>query len=156
MPNANQLEIELLRTKARVSDLESVVKHQSDALKESTKLLLKSRPTRPPIPHDRKLLVAAEQGWRCADPYGDCIMHQIGDGHFTSAGGLFECDHKESWHTTFRTAGNIWALCAACHNSKTRRERLHALEQEQQEQEQLAQRDQKQADARHQDCSTDG
>ena len=54
MSNAAQLEIELLGTKDRVRTLEAVVKQQSEALRESTKLLLKSRPPRPSIPHDRK------------------------------------------------------------------------------------------------------
>ena len=134
MPNATQLEIELLRTKARVRDLESVVKQQSEALRESTKLLLKSRPARPSIPHDRKLMIAAEQGWRCAGDPDECVMHQLSDGLFTTAGGLFECDHIEPWHLSFRSAGQLQCLCAACHNSKTRRERVLALEQEQEEQ----------------------
>ena len=132
--NAQQLEIELLRTRERVRTLEGVVKLQSEALKESTKLLLKSRPPRPAIPHDRKLMVASEQGWRCAGDPDECVMHQLSDGLFTIAGGLFECDHIEPWHLSFRTVGQPQCLCAACHNAKSRRERVHALEQEQEEQ----------------------
>ena len=134
MSNAAELEIELLRTRDRVRALEAVVKQQSDALKESTKLLIKSRPPRPAIPHDRKLMVAAEQGWKCAGDPDECVMHQLSDGRFTTAGGLFECDHIEPWHLSFRTVGQLQCLCAACHNAKTRKERVLALEQEQEEQ----------------------
>ena len=63
MAGPAQLEIELLRTRERVRALESVVAHQSEALKESAKLLAKTRPPRPTIPHDRKMTVAAEQGY---------------------------------------------------------------------------------------------
>ena len=66
MTDAKQLEIELLRTRERVRDLEYIVQQQSEALKESSKLLARTRPPRPTIPHDRKLSVAADQGWKCA------------------------------------------------------------------------------------------
>ena len=127
MDSSRQLQIELLRARERLSTLEQVIRQQSDALKESTRLLLKSRPPRPSIPHDKKLICAAEQGWKCADPFGDCIMWKLSDGSFSAAGGLFECDHVEPWNATFRTTGNIQALCCACHHAKTRRERLAAF-----------------------------
>ena len=50
-----QMETKFLRCEERVRVLEEVVKQQSNALKESSKLLQKSRPQRPAIPHDRKL-----------------------------------------------------------------------------------------------------
>lgn len=134
MSETANLEIELLRTRERVRTLEAVVKQQSDALRESTKLLAKSRPPRLTIPNDRKLIVAAEQGWRCAGDPSECVMHQLSDGLFTTGGGLFEVDHKEPWHLCFRNVGTLQALCAACHNAKSRRERCIALELEQEQQ----------------------
>ena len=128
-----ELEIELLRTKERVRVLEEVVKQQSEALKEGSRLLVKCRPSRPPIPHDKKLLVAAEQGWKCADPFGDCIMWKLSDGTFSHAGGLFECDHVEPWNASYRSTGNLQALCSACHHAKCRIERVHALEESEKE-----------------------
>ena len=127
--DAAQLEIELLRTREKVRALESTVQQMSESLKESTKLLLRCRPhNRPTIPHDRKLLIASEQEWKCADPMGDCPMYKFSDGTFSACGGLFEVDHREPFHASYRTSGNVWALCAACHNAKTRRDRLAALE----------------------------
>ena len=129
MGDAAQLEIELLRTRERVRALEEVVQSQSEALKESSKLLARCRPhPRPIIPHDRKILTAAEQGWKCADPYGDCPMWRLSDGVFSACGGLFEVDHIEPFHTGFRTIGNLQAICPVCHNAKCRRERLAAME----------------------------
>ena len=125
-----ELEIQVLRLQQRVRDLEDVVKQQSEGLKESSKLLLKCKPfARPPIPHDKKLIQAAEQGWRCANPTGDCPQQLLFDGFFNAAGGLFEADHCESWSTSLRTSGNIQCLCSCCHNAKSRRDRIIALEQ---------------------------
>ena len=126
-----ELEIETLRLKQRIEDLEQVIKQQSEGLKESTKLLQRCRPTpRVAIPHDKKLLIASEQHWKCADPFRDCPQWSLSDGTFSAAGGLFEADHIEPWSASFRTVGNIHCLCAACHCQKTRRERLLLLEQE--------------------------
>jgi len=127
-----ELEIQVLRLERRVRDLEEVVKQQSEGLKESTKLLLKCKPiSRPPIPHDKKLIQASLQNWRCANPTGDCPQWLLFDGYFNEAGGLFEADHCDRWSTSFRTSGNIWCICSSCHNAKTRRERLIALETQQ-------------------------
>ena len=112
--DAAQLEIELLRTREKVRALESTVQQMSESLKESTKLLLRCRPhNRPTIPHDRKLLIASEQEWKCADPMGDCPMYKFSDGTFSACGGLFEVDHREPFHASYRTSGNVWlgALC---------------------------------------------
>lgn len=131
MADAAQLEIELLRTRERVRALEEVVQQQSEALKESARLLAKIRPPRPTIPHDRKLMVAADQGWKCLDPYGDCPMWKFSDGTFSVAGGMFECDHKDPYSTSFSsTRLNLACLCIFCHQHKCRLERLGALEQE--------------------------
>lgn len=123
----------MFRLEDRVRIMEEVVRQQSDALRESSKLLQKLRPQRPAIPHDRKLAQASEQGWKRIDPYSECPQWKLSDGTFSVAGGLFEADHVESWSTSFRTIGNIQVLCSVCHNIKSRRERLHALESEAEE-----------------------
>jgi hypothetical protein len=124
------LELENAQLKQRVRELEESVKEMNEALKESTKLLLKTRPhTRPPIHHDRKLLQAAIQKFRCANPYGSCLLHRFGTGLFDES--LFECDHVEAYSKTFRSVGNLQAICPYCHNIKSRMERLQALESEQ-------------------------
>ena len=129
MGDATQLEIELLRTRERVRALEEVLQLQSEALKESSRLLCKSRPPRPSIPHDKKLLIAAEQHWKCADPFGECIMYKLSDGTFSAAGGLFECDHVDPYHQSFcSTRLNLRCVCITCHNMLCRRQRLSALE----------------------------
>ena len=125
------LEIESLRLQRKVKDLEDVIQQQSEALRESTRLLQRCRPIpRVPIPHDKKLLQASEQGWKCADPHGDCPQWRLSDGTFNAAGGLFEADHIEPWSNTFRTVNNIQCICSTCHSAKSRRERLLLLEQD--------------------------
>ena len=127
--DGTRLELEKCRLETRVRELEEVIKDQSDALRESTKLLQRTRPTRPAIPHERKLKVAADQRWRCADPYGECMLFKCSDGTFDAAS-LFEIDHVEPWHTSFRSVGvgALQALCVTCHNRKTREDRLGELE----------------------------
>ena len=124
-----QLEIKLLRSENRVRTLEDVVRQQSDALKETSKLLQRFRPQRPTIHHDRKLATASDQGWKCLDPYGECPQWKLSNGMFSVAGGLFEADHVEPYSVSFRTSGNIQCLCVVCHNIKCRKERLQALEE---------------------------
>jgi chaperonin cofactor prefoldin len=124
----DRLKLENLRLTQQVKDLEGAVKEMNEALRESTKLLLKTRPARPAIPHERKLLVAAAQKWRCANPYGKCLLHQLGTGLFDES--LFECDHIEPYSKSFRSVGNLACVCAYCHNIKSRLERLEALEDE--------------------------
>ena len=91
--DAAQMEIKMFRLEDRVRIMEEVVRQQSDALRESSKLLQKLRPQRPAIPHDRKLAQASEQGWKCIDPYSECPQWKLSDGTFSVAGGLFEADH---------------------------------------------------------------
>ena len=43
------MELENLKLKQRVTELEEALKEMNEALKESTKLLVKTRPSRPPI-----------------------------------------------------------------------------------------------------------
>ena len=111
----------------RIAELETTVAALNEALRESTKLLLKSRPARGPIPHDRKLLVAARQGWKCANPFGSCLLHRFGEGFFDQS--LFECDHVEPYAQSYRNDTlNLQCLCPYCHSHKSRRERLALLE----------------------------
>ena len=93
-----------------------------------TKLLVKTRPSRPPIPHERKLLVAAAQKWKCANPFGTCLLYKVGEGYFDES--LFEADHIDPYSKSFRSVANIARLCPMCHNIKSRMERLQALEEE--------------------------
>ena len=122
-----QRALDKCRLEIRVRELENVIKEQCDALRESTKLLQRTRPPRPAIPHERKLKVAADQRWRCADPFGECVLYKCSDGTFDAAS-LFEIDHSEPWHTAFRSVGTLQALCVTCHNRKTREDRLRELE----------------------------
>ena len=124
----DKLKLENLRLKQQVKEMEEAMKEMNDALKESTKLLVKSRPARPPIPHERKMLVAAAQKWKCANPFGTCLLHRLGTGLFDES--LFECDHIEPYSKSYRSVGNIACLCPYCHNIKSRLERLQALEDE--------------------------
>ena len=111
----------------RVRQLEGVVTGLNDALRESTKLLVRLRPSRGPIPHERKLLIAASQGWKCKNPFGSCPLYKLGDGFFDES--LFECDHTLPYSQSFRNdRGNLACLCPYCHNVKSRRERLALLE----------------------------
>ena len=127
--DGTQLALDKCRLEMRVKELEEVIRDQSNALRESTKLLQRTRPSRPAIPHERKLRVAADQRWRCADPFGECVLYKFSDGTFDAVS-LFEIDHVEAYHTSFRSvgAGVLQALCPTCHNRKTREDRLRELE----------------------------
>ena len=125
----DKLRLENMRLQQESTALREQVAEISEALRESTKLLLKSRPARPAIPHERRLLQAASQKWRCANPFGTCLLHRYGDGLFDES--LFECDHVEPYSKSFRSVGNLACLCVYCHSKKSRMERLAALEEEQ-------------------------
>ena len=72
---------------------------------------------------------SSEQRWKCADPFGECIMYRLGDGTFSAAGGLFECDHIDPYHNSYcSTRLNLRCVCITCHNLLCRRQRLSALE----------------------------
>jgi hypothetical protein len=123
------MELEVARLKEELRVLKEVNREHMDALRESTKLLVRCRPVRGPIPHERKLLVAASQQWRCKNPFGTCPLYRLGDGLFDES--LFECDHTEPYSQSFRNdRANLACLCAYCHNVKSRRERLALLEEE--------------------------
>ena len=82
------LELELARLREELRLVREVNREQMDALRESTKLLVRCRPVRGNIPHERKLLVAASQQWRCKNPFGTCPLFRLGDGLFDES--LFE------------------------------------------------------------------
>ena len=114
----------------RIAELERAVRELSEALRESTRVLNRCRPQRPPIPNERKLLVAARQKWKCANPSGNCMLFTLGDGSFDEHG-LFEVDHRDRWSTSYRNDRfNLQALCVVCHSAKSRAERLAELEEE--------------------------
>ena len=92
---------------ARVVELERAVRELSEALRESTRLLNKCRPARPPIPHERKLLVAARQKWRCANPTGACLLYKLGDGCFDEFG-LFEVSYDCKSQGYRNTTYHFW------------------------------------------------
>jgi hypothetical protein len=123
-------ELARLKLERRVDDLEAVIAQLAEGLKESSKLLARSnpKPSRLAIPHERKLQLAADQGWRCADPDGTCPLYLLGDGRFVSDMLPFEADHVEPWCRSYRNAGNIAIMCVACHNAKSRRERREMLD----------------------------
>ena len=119
--------LECARLRERVRQLEGVVTEVNAALRESTKLLVRLRPGRVQIPHDRKLLVAASQGWKCVNPFGACPLYRLGEGYFDES--LFECDHKIRHAESYRNdRAALQCLCPYCHNVKSRRERLALLE----------------------------
>lgn len=58
------------------------------------------------------------------------LLNRLGDGTFDEHG-LFEVDHVEPYASSFRNDRfNLQALCPACHSSKSRRERLQQLEED--------------------------
>ena len=126
--------IEHLKLEKRVRELEDVVKMLAASLRETSKLLAKTtpKPARPAIPMERRLQVAAAQGWKCAAPYQDCALYVMGDGTF-QPNMLFEVDHIEPWSQCFRNdRAVLQALCVMCHAEKTRRERLKLINEQQQ------------------------
>ena len=122
-------ELEILRLKEKVRCLEETVQQQNDELKEATKLLIKTRPhPRPPIPHDKKLLIAAAWHFKCSSPFSDCPLWRLSDGTFDS--GLFEIDHIVPLAQCYKTVNNLRPVCSLCHSRLTREERLKSLETE--------------------------
>ena len=123
-------ELHTLKLERRIADLETIVKSFTEALKESSQLLQRVAPRVPrvAIPHERKLQLAADQGWRCADPLGECVLYQIGDGTFTSECLPFHADHVNMWSKTHNNL-DIQIVCAMCHNALSRNQRQKALEE---------------------------
>ena len=124
-----KLERELLER--RIADLEGIVKSFTEALKDSSKMLEQTtpRPRRVNIPLDRRMQIAADQGWKCADPYADGTCPLAG-GVFTSAFLPFHVDHVDQWAKTYNNM-SLRVCCAMCHNRLTRDQRLRDIEERQ-------------------------
>ena len=119
--------IELVNLKLRVSELlqENTLLRQTitdlnESLKESTRLLLKQRPTRPHVSADQRMLIAGRARFKCANPYGDCHLYRLPpyDGSFSEAG--YELDHVTPFSECYLTVGQLQPLCPQCHAKKTR------------------------------------
>ena len=126
---------EVLRLKLQIADmreeirsLKAVNAELQEAQKESSRIFMKLKPTRPPISSEKKLLIAGEQHFCCAAPHGKdkCPMWLLHDGNFGIFG--WEVDHVTPWCKGHRNAGNLAAICHACHGLKCRLERIAALE----------------------------
>ena len=126
--HALTLEIENLRLKEEVRELRSVLREDMTALKESTRLLRRSKPPRPHISSEKKLLIAGEQLFQCAGDRARCPMWRLNGGNFDATG--FEIDHIDDWHRSYRSDRRVLqALCHSCHALKTRMARIAELEQ---------------------------
>ena len=125
-----QAELDALRLEKEVQQLRDINRQLSEALRESTRLLLKLKPCgRPPISGEKKLCVAGLQRYRCANPFTTCPLHKNGDGTFGPEG--FECDHKEQWSVCMRSdLSNLQCLCHICHGLKSRLERMRVLDED--------------------------
>ena len=122
------LELELentgLREELRVTN--EVVHANNESLKESTRLLLRMKPTRPTISADRRMIVAGEQYFRCAGDRARCPQWKLHEGSFDASG--YEIDHIVEYSKCYRGVGQLQALCPACHALKTRLSRAKEME----------------------------
>ena len=122
------LELENLRLRQENTQLHSIVADNMEALKESSALLLKSKPPRPHISSEKKLLIAGQQHFKCAGDRARCpmwLLHQgsVLQGSFDESG--FEIDHSPPWREAHRSdRAVLQALCHSCHAYKTRMERI--------------------------------
>ena len=82
---------EVLRLKLQIADmreeirsLKAVNAELQEAQKESSRIFMKLKPTRPPISSEKKLLIAGEQHFCCAAPHGKdkCPMWLLHEGNF--------------------------------------------------------------------------
>ena len=121
------LEAKVMLLETENAHLRSIHARDMEALKESTQLLLKSKPPRPHISSEKKLLIAGEQKFRCAGDKSRCPMWLLNGGNFDEAG--FEIDHYPPWREAFRSDRSVLqALCHSCHALKTRMERIRDQE----------------------------
>jgi len=112
-----ELLLELLDLREQCGKLTDALRSCETALAEQTRLLLKSHPTRIPIGHARRQLMAGRQLFKCAGVDGDtsrCPLHQLHGGSFTESG--FECHHRTRYRATYRnTPDQLVAVCHHCH-----------------------------------------
>ena len=124
---SHELELENLRLHREVAELRALHMRHMEALKESSALLLKSRPPRPHISAEKKLLIAGEQRFRCAGDRERCPCWILNQGSFDESG--FEIDHSPAWRDAYRSDRlSLQALCHSCHALKTRLERIRDQE----------------------------
>lgn len=123
-----RLKLELAEMREELRRVKAVNAEQQEALKECSRIFMKLKPPRPPLSSERKLLIAGEQFYRCAAPHGKekCPMWALNDGNFGPAG--WEIDHVAPFAKSHRNAGNLVAICHACHGLKCRMERIEAQE----------------------------
>ena len=124
-----RLQVEVGRLREENSLLKRVNTMNSEALKETSKLFQKLKPQRPFLSADKKLFIAGEQLFKCAAPHGKekCPRWLLNEGSFDAAG--FEIDHITQWAVGYRNAGELSAICHACHGLKCRIERIKMAEE---------------------------
>ena len=108
-----ELELENVRLCEQLRVMSEVVHANNESFKESTRLLLKMKPARPTISADRKMIVAGEQLFRCAGDRIRCPQWKLHGGSFDASG--YEIDHIIEFSKCYRGAGQLQALCPACH-----------------------------------------
>ena len=124
-----ECQLENARLREEIEKLSDVNKMNTEALKENCKLFQKLKPQRPYLSTDRKLFIAGQQLFRCSAPHGrdKCPMHILNGGSFNEAG--FEIDHWTRYSVGYRNAGELSAMCHACHALKSRLERISLAEE---------------------------
>jgi hypothetical protein len=116
-----ELKREVLELQKKNESLQSVIDQQCNIIKENTTLLRRQRlPPRPYLNSTAKALLAQSQGWRCANPNGDCPLFKLGDGRFGRD--LWEVDHIAMWSRSGQHTGNLRSLCSFCHAVVTRQQ----------------------------------
>lgn len=122
------LENDNLRLERENATLRAIVAANNEAFKESSALLMKSKPPRPHISSEKKLLVAGQQHFKCAGDRTRCPQWLLNEGtvlqgSFDASG--FEIDHAPPWREAHRSdRAVLQALCHSCHAYKTRCERI--------------------------------
>jgi 5-methylcytosine-specific restriction protein A len=114
---------QLAAKEERIAALEQMLGHQLLEVKEELKQTKKRKDryaevaaTRRPLTEPERRKIAQDQGWRCADPDGGCLL----PGELQE----FDIDHVlPLWKGGQDEAANMQALCPACHRRKTNRER---------------------------------
>ena len=127
MASAEKLELQILKLGEKVRNLEEVNTMQTEAIKELTRMLNRSKPhPRPTLSAEKKLYIAGLARFRCADPLNNCPLKQIGDGTFTEHG--FEIDHVVPFAKSWHHSGNLRCLCPYCHALVSRWQRMQDTE----------------------------
>jgi 5-methylcytosine-specific restriction protein A len=110
---------QLAAKEERIAVLEQMLGHQLLEVKEELKQTKKRKDryaevaaTRRPLTEPERRKIAQDQGWRCADPDGGCLL----PGELQE----FDIDHVlPLWKGGQDETVNMQALCPACHRRKT-------------------------------------